>query len=565
MESESGMNRFFLFTGFGRSLVLFLLSIFCLNIAIISIAGSYDIRVGFVHLTARGLFKPVLMMNGCFIIALMICSAGRKIRDSIPGSVDGLFTSSRFYRTLLLSTIILLVLVIYVPSAGVNLRHNEWTQKHISAGIASISSTWQFFTHGDPTGFYRPLGFISLWADYRLFGDADSGYHVQSIGLHLINSLLVAWLASALGFGRKCAFWSGSLFAAAAVNFEAVVWPAARFDLLSTMFTLLALVSVIRYLHDTRLYAWTLPASILFYVCGVMNKESSYCFCLLLVFILCTREIWNIPPQPVSKLILCLSSIAAATAILLCIRIAVYGNLGGYPTAEGVPSYHFRVDSRTFLSLVRALPIPLLGINTSSEARAWGHGVPLMFAVPVLFTAYSCRGCFRRKEYALIAMTVLSLAPVLNIVGWIGSWMQHSRYLYMPAIFVMLLIASTAVKIRWSAAILGAFLFVNASGAASNIRVYLDMMKKAATFADTVRSDWMRRSSPTEICLIGLPEHTDGVFYFGTEVVEQIGSRIPNAKIVRQEVYDPESSDTTGKLFYRWSRDDRSLYPVGQR
>ena len=63
---------------------------------------------------------------------------------------------------------------------------------------------------------------------------------------------------------------------------------------------------------------------------------------------------------------------AAATLLMLWVRIAVYGSLGGYPTAAGVQSFHFRVDIKTFTSLVRAIPIPILGVNTTSAVRAMG-------------------------------------------------------------------------------------------------------------------------------------------------------------------------------------------------
>jgi hypothetical protein len=188
---------------FCRALILLLLSLFCLNVAVILTIGSYEVRFGFIHLTAHGLFKPILMMNGCFIIALMICGAARKLHDGIPNFTDGKYGSPVLFRASLISAVILLVLVIYYPATGIDIHHNEWTQKHISAGINSLRSTWQFFVHGDPTGFYRPLGFISLWLDYQLFGSAFAGYYVQNIALHIINSLLVAGLALNLGYGNS--------------------------------------------------------------------------------------------------------------------------------------------------------------------------------------------------------------------------------------------------------------------------------------------------------------------------------------------------------------------------
>jgi hypothetical protein len=208
------------------------------------------------------------------------------------------------------------------------------------------------------------------------------------------------------------------------------------------------------------------------------------------------------------------------------------------------------------------MPIPLLGVNTTSAVREWAGLIPALFTVPVLITAFRCRGCFRRKEYALIAMTVLALAPALNIIGWIGSWMQHSRYLYMATVFVMLLLASVVSRIPWSTGLLGAFLLINALGATSNIRVYRDMLARADSLAATVFTDWKHHPSVRTICLLNLPEHPDGVFYFGSEVADRISRNIPGATIVRQEVQEPVSSDASTRLVYRWNKEKRSLYLV---
>ena len=97
-------------------------------------------------------------------------------------------------------------------------------------------SFWQLFSRPQADGFYRPLTFVSLWLDYRLFGTAFTWYHAQSLVLHIVNSLLAARLAGSLGFGRTASLWTGLLYAAAAVNFEPVMWPAARFDLLATSY-----------------------------------------------------------------------------------------------------------------------------------------------------------------------------------------------------------------------------------------------------------------------------------------------------------------------------------------
>jgi hypothetical protein len=545
-----------------RGLILFVLLLLCLNVAALSVFGSYDIRLGFIHLTAHGLFKPILMMNACFIVALMICGAGYKDRDAAANFGDDDLLSPFFNTVLFIVLIILLVLIVYYPSIRINFNHHDWTHRHISAGIQSLNSAWQLFTRPQADGFYRPLTFLSLWLDYRVFGTAYAGYHAQSIALHMINSLLVAWLAMSLGFGRKGSLWTGLLFGAAAVNFEAVVWPAARFDLLATMFTLLALIFAIKYFRNTSARAWTLPAALICYALGIMNKESSYCFPLLILFIVVTHPIWNIQRPAKAATALFFSLVAAVTLIMISIRIAVYGNLGGYPTVGVTESHHFKLHLKTFVSLLRAIPIPIFGVNSTPAAPDWMHVAAMALAVIIILSAILSRGCFRRREYALAICIAIALIPVANIIGWLGSPMQHCRYLYIPAVFVMMLIVSTLGKIRWAVLLLEAFLVINAVGAASNIQAYLNMLDRVEKLAESVRADWIRHPSVRNICLLNVPDHTDGVFYFGSELEDRIERKIPSATTHRQDTYISSGSDTSSRLTYRWSGADRMLYLV---
>jgi hypothetical protein len=549
---------------FWRNSMLALLSLLCLNVAAISIWGGYDIRFGFVHLTAHELFKPILMMDGCFILTLMICGADNKYRNTAPDYMDESLSSTGLFAALLVALVVLLVLAIYYPSVNINFNHHDWTHRHISAEINSFKSALQLFKSRQADGFYRPLTFISLWLDYWLFGASYAGYHVQSIAMHIINALLAAWLAMALGFGRKCALWTGMLFAAAAVNFEPVVWPAARFDLLAAVFTLAALIFAIKYFKAARRWDWALPASLVCYLLGIMNKESSYCFPLLILFLLGTYSTWGIQRPTKAKVATYVSIMAVITALMIMVRIAVYGNLGGYGIGDAAGSLHFKVSVRTFTSLLRAVPIPFFGVNATPAAPEWMHIASILFAALILIAAIAGRGCFKRKEYALTACILLVLIPVLNIIGWIGTPMMHSRYLYMPAIFSMLLITSTFGKIQWPAVILGAFIVVNALGAISNIQVYRNMLAKTESLADSVRLDWGKQPDVRTICLVNLPESLNGVFFFGSEVVDRIGRKIPAATILRKETYDSKEPDASIRITYRWSDADQTLYLVAK-
>ena len=96
---------------------------------------------------------------------------------------------------------------------------------------------------------FRPLGWISWVIDYTLYGPIPLGWHLTSLALHLLNTLLIVLLLRRLA-GR---WWSedsaartwvplvaGAFFAVHPSHPEAMTWISARFDLLAGLGTFLA-------------------------------------------------------------------------------------------------------------------------------------------------------------------------------------------------------------------------------------------------------------------------------------------------------------------------------------
>jgi tetratricopeptide (TPR) repeat protein len=114
----------------------------------------------------------------------------------------------------------------------------------------------------------RPVGALSLWANYRLGGLDVWGYHAVNIALHLANALLV-YLLVLLTFStpllsesflkdrrRLIALFSGLLFVAHPVETEAVTYITQRQVLLAATFYLLSLFLYVNWRLGT-----TVPSS----------------------------------------------------------------------------------------------------------------------------------------------------------------------------------------------------------------------------------------------------------------------------------------------------------------
>lgn len=95
-------------------------------------------------------------------------------------------------------------------------------------------------------GYYRPLITLLYRLDRALWGLNPAGYHLTNLVWHLLATFLIYRLALQTT-GRLVAAWAGAmLFAVLPAHTEAIGWIQGRVDLVSTTFTLLALLALLR-------------------------------------------------------------------------------------------------------------------------------------------------------------------------------------------------------------------------------------------------------------------------------------------------------------------------------
>src|SRR5439155_281622 len=113
-------------------------------------------------------------------------------------------------------------------------------------GLSWRHLRWMFTTvHG---GHYQPLSWVTLGLDYLIWGLNPAGYHLTSILLHCVNSVLFYSVAQALLQWRLAAVPAerralgaavGALFFALhPLRVESVVWASERRDVLAGLFFL---------------------------------------------------------------------------------------------------------------------------------------------------------------------------------------------------------------------------------------------------------------------------------------------------------------------------------------
>ncbi len=171
-------------------------------------------------------------------------------------------------RPNLILGIIVLTFIVYGQSLGNGFV--TWddglliTENPIIRGL-SFHNLWLAFTSYDPE-LYIPLTFLSYQINYMIGGLQPFGYHLGNLLLHISNAVLVAMIIGRLPNGKlkiengklfsifnfQFSIIAGLLFAVHPLHTEAVVWAAARKDVLSAFFFLLTVLCYLRSRFDTR-------------------------------------------------------------------------------------------------------------------------------------------------------------------------------------------------------------------------------------------------------------------------------------------------------------------------
>jgi len=275
-------------------------------------------------------------------------------------------------------------------------------------------------------GNYHPLTLLSLAIDYWMWGKQPIGYHLTNILLHLLNSLLVYWLAIILINHRLSALGAALLFGLHPMHVESVAWVSERKDVLFLFFLLCGLISYLyaRKKDFRRIYLLTF----VFFGCSILSKPTAVVFPLLL-FIL---DAWqNYKINIVNKLPYLLVS------IFFC-WVTVYSQQSVEAIAD---RSYFTLWQRVQLfaySWVSYFYKFLLPIDQTGLYHYPAAGAPfsiLMKLAPfiLLLLGVATVLLWQRNKYLVlgIAFFTISLLPVMQIIP-VGNALIAERYTYLP-------------------------------------------------------------------------------------------------------------------------------------
>jgi hypothetical protein len=289
--------------------------------------------------------------------------------------------------------------------------------------------------------YYRPVGFVSFAVDWTLWGRWPAGYHVTSVLLHLLNTLLVFLLARRL-LGVQASVIAAAVFGLHVINQEAVFWAAARFDLLATagaLGTLLLIGSRMRWRH---------AAAATLYLAGLLSKES-----VVALPAAAGAFLWVITRERPTALLRTFAWLGGAGVIYVLLRqgsgLAAVGGAGRAPKLA---------------VLAALLVLPLAATHPSTAAiRTWvrdrrgaiGLGAAAVLGVAGAVALAWAGGSALRRAFGALGFDALHLLSPVSPIPWLNPLPR-----WLPAVGLATAAAALLAAWRLSRSDTGVFLGV---------------------------------------------------------------------------------------------------------
>lgn len=197
-------------------------------------------------------------------------SSGRTALDMFTASQPSTF-GSRGANAAAAFAILVAVTIVYWPGV-----HGFWGRDDFFqlAFVRLLDTPWSLFIHDHfpvPGSVFRPLGVASMWLGAALFGTDYQAHATADLVLHAGVGLALFDLLLRAGIPRVLALLCALLFALHPAVIGTALWWSARFDLLATLFVLLAVHAALDYRERRRAtgLAWTCAAVL----AAMLSKE----------------------------------------------------------------------------------------------------------------------------------------------------------------------------------------------------------------------------------------------------------------------------------------------------
>ena len=298
---------------------------------------------------------------------------------------------------------------------------------------------------GFPGNYYRPLFLLWFLVNYSLFDAWSPGWHLTSVLLHALASLLV-WLTARRLVGPAAALIAGLVFALHPIHVEAVAWVSGVTEPLLAVCLMGSFWGHLRGLEGGGDSGRWRALSLLAYALALLSKETAVVLPLLLI-----AHSWTCGSAGARPLARAREALRIAWPYLLLIalyaaaRHVALGGLGHARRPIPLSTMALTWPLLLFTYLKRLLwPV---GLSAFDDTRYVGQPglanlvLPALSLVAVVVVlALLARRAPPAVAFAALWM-VIPILPVLNTSVFFRE-LLHDRYVYLPSIGFAILVAA---------------------------------------------------------------------------------------------------------------------------
>jgi|GEM_PF-2446843 len=442
---------------------------------------------------------------------------------------------------------VVLVLVffdkIYVLSKNNFFEFDDYTWLHSVIFKVEPFMNWAIF----PTSKFqsRPIGAHSIELLYYIFGFNYQGFHLILLLLHLLNVLLLILILTRITHEKKLVFLSALIFGIWPTSTFAVQWISAIFDLLTVLFSLLAIYTYLIYtVSNKNKKIVFFIFSILSYYFALRSKEMALALpCCVLLFEIyynfkLKKKLYQLSP---------LLSFLIVIMILYGLRLISLGSgITVDPTNPYYQQFKFSVLANNifnYFTLYFNLENP--GFNFMFNRGVLIYMIFLLLII-LLIIIYKV---FIKKNYIHLLLFIaffILLLPVLPMKN-----MQMRLYLYLPsipmAIFISILINEFGVKVKKSKIlyyILIIILLLGLNFTKGNIiftKFWLQVGERNRISWEDLSKIQTENPSINSLSIVNVEDQTS-IFYYGPAYINNIMWK--NNKFVTYFSNESENSNT---------------------
>ena len=313
---------------------------------------------------------------------------------------------------------------------------------------------------------WLPLLWISYMADVEVFGAGPQGHHLVNVLLHAANAALLFWALFRMTGSRWRSFFVAALFAWHPTRMEAVAWIAARKDMLSGLFFMLALLAYVR--HAEKPSAGRMASVFFLMLAGLLSKAILIALPPILLLLDCwplKRARWprgGGAGKEWRPLLAEKAPLIVLAAVFIGLNLVTHTTGRGEGTPVSIASRFGMIapNYADYLEMIAA-PIRLSILYPESDVVSWPFSLAaLAVLAAVTWVLWAQR---EKRPYGMVGWLwfLIALFPAIRGVR-MGLAQSADRFTYLPLIGLGIALAWTGAEWssqlrarRWSAAACG--------------------------------------------------------------------------------------------------------------